>query len=251
MSMKIYDSFTYFNEEEIVKLRFEELMFEVDFFVVVEATSTFTGVPKPLYFDNLELDPWLKKKIIRVKVDFPTEDMSPWEREWYQRNSIVNGLSKASPNSLIVISDADEIPNPSTLLDLRFDDPDFDAVQLEVTQYFWNYNWQVPQHCNQGARPVVVYKHILDTTTPQELRSQHLERIPNGGWHFSFFGAEDKVKQKIESFAHTEYDLNEFKNDEKILERIQNGIDPFDRFPLKYKEVDSSYPRSLQKSANL
>jgi beta-1,4-mannosyl-glycoprotein beta-1,4-N-acetylglucosaminyltransferase len=245
--MRIYDCFTYFNEEEIVKLRFEELQFVVDFFVVVEATSTFTGIAKPLFFDDLDIDPYIKKKIIRVKTKFPSEEMSSWDREIFQRNSIVSGLNLASADDMIVISDADEIPNPATLLSLRYDNPDFEAVHLEVSQFFWNYHWQVPQHCNQGARPVVTYKKVLDQSSAQELRARQLPRIPNGGWHFSFFGEEEKIKYKIESFAHTEYDKDEFKNYESIMNRIQKGIDPFDRFPLKYKEIDDSYPKTLQR----
>jgi beta-1,4-mannosyl-glycoprotein beta-1,4-N-acetylglucosaminyltransferase len=69
--------------------------------------------------------------------------------------------------------------------------------------------------------------------------------IPDGGWHFSFFGESDKIRNKIESFAHTEYDSEEYKNNEAILYRIENGIDPFDRFPLKYYWVDHSYPECI------
>jgi beta-1,4-mannosyl-glycoprotein beta-1,4-N-acetylglucosaminyltransferase len=75
-----------------------------------------------------------------------------------------------------------------------------------------------------------------------------LPTIPNGGWHFSFLGEEDNIKNKIESFAHTEYDKDEFKSDELIMNRIKYGIDPFDRFPLKYQEIDDTYPSSLFKN---
>jgi beta-1,4-mannosyl-glycoprotein beta-1,4-N-acetylglucosaminyltransferase len=87
----------------------------------------------------------------------------------------------------------------------------------------------------------------LKENTPQELRAMALARVENGGWHFSFYGMEEKAKEKIESFAHTEYDLEDYKDLEKILFRIENGIDPFDRFPLKYKEIDNSYPSFIKK----
>jgi beta-1,4-mannosyl-glycoprotein beta-1,4-N-acetylglucosaminyltransferase len=239
--MKSFDCFTYFNESEIIKLRFDELRDVVDYFVVVEAAETFTGEPKPLYFDDLDLDEALLKKIIRINNPFPSKDMSSWDREIFQRNQIAEVLNYADPNDLVVISDADEIPNWQAVISIS----NF-PVQLDVRQYFWNYHWQVPDHCNQGARPVVALAKDLVDNTPQELRAMTLDRIPNGGWHFSFFGEEDKIRYKIESFAHTEYDEDKYKSAEKILFRVRNGVDPFDRFPLKYKEIDNTYPRSLQ-----
>ena len=68
------------------------------------------------------------------------------------------------------------------------------------------------------------------------------------GWHFSFFTDIENIKNKIESFAHTEYNLEEYKDDQEILRRISEGIDPFDRFPLKYYEVDETYPDWVYKN---
>ncbi len=56
-SMKIFDCFTYFNEQDMLRIRLEELGDVVDYFVVVEASQTFTGISKPFYFDNLDILP--------------------------------------------------------------------------------------------------------------------------------------------------------------------------------------------------
>jgi beta-1,4-mannosyl-glycoprotein beta-1,4-N-acetylglucosaminyltransferase len=241
--MKIYDCFTYYNEEDIVQIRFEELGDVVDYFVVVESSQTFTGKPKPFYFDNLPnwINQW-KEKIIRIKIDFPDDLKTSWEREFYQRNAIAQIIDKLDDSDVVIISDADEIVKSSLLKNItEFRIP----ARIDVKQYFWNFNWRVPPHCDQGARPVICAKHNLKKNTPQELRGMNLPVIPDGGWHFSFFGESDKIKNKIESFAHTEYDSEEYKNSEAILYRIKNGIDPFDRFPLKYYWVDESYPRCI------
>lgn len=245
--MKIFDCFTYYNEEEILKLRFEELGNHVDYFVIVEASETFTGKKKPYYFDDIynQFSKWLDK-IILYRISFNDDISSSWDREYAQRNAISDALKKidVSEEDLIIISDADEIWNHETVSKLKMKNI---PVKLDVNQYFWNYNWQAPQHCNQGARPVVCKKQHILSKTPQELRSMQLPLIPNGGWHFSFFGEEDKIKNKIESFAHTEYDKEEFKSYELIMNRIKYGIDPFDRFPLKYQEIDNTYPQALIK----
>lgn len=240
--MKIFDCFTYFNEQEMLRIRLEELGDVVDYFVVVEASQTFTGISKPFYFDNLPswINKW-KEKIIRVKIDFPMEANSSWLKEYYQRNAIAKGLTLANSKDLIIISDADEIVNADIFKD-KLNTP----TRLDVKQYFWNFHWQVPAHCNQGSRPVIAHKKDLDKSCAQDLRSNTLPLVPNAGWHFSFFGELEKIKNKIESFAHTEYNLDEYKNSEAILYRIENGIDPFDRFPLKYFEIDKSYPKFVQ-----
>lgn len=49
-SRRIYDCFTFFNELDLLELRLNELASVVDYFVIAEATHTFTGKPKPLHF---------------------------------------------------------------------------------------------------------------------------------------------------------------------------------------------------------
>ena len=71
--MKIFDCFTYFNEEDLLHIRLEELDDVVDYFVIVEASQTFTGINKPLHLDDVPS--WIKKwekKIITVRIDFPS-----------------------------------------------------------------------------------------------------------------------------------------------------------------------------------
>lgn len=241
MSGLILDCFTYYNETDVLRMRLEELGDTVDYFVIVEASQTFTGKEKPLYFDTLPS--WVHKwqdKIVRYIVDFPSADMSPWERETYQRNEIYKAVPDGSARDWIFISDADEIPNIKKALKCFTNA----RMQLDVRQYFWKLNWQVPQHCNQGARPVMVRRDYLES--PQVLRAAQLERIPDCGWHFSFLTDEVKTVEKIEAFAHTEVDKEEFKVKDSITRRINEGVDPFDRFPLKLVPIDSSYPKWIQ-----
>ena len=249
--MKIYDCFTYYNESNLIKIRIEELKDVVDYFVVIEANQTFTGLTKPFYFDELEES--LKEyshKILRFKINFPDKDMSAWDREFFQRNSITKCLLDimVDDEDLVLISDADEIPRGSVVKNINtYNLP----IRLDVSQYFWNFNWKVPDHCNQGARPIACKFKDLKKRGAQNLRAETKPMISNAGWHFSFFSDVDKIKNKIESFAHTEYNSLEFKDTNKLLHRIENGIDPFDRFPLKYYEIDSSYPLCLRMDFSL
>jgi len=112
--MKIYDCFTFFNELDLLKIRLNELNDVVDYFVIVEATKTQTGIPKKLYFnENKDRYKSFNKKIIHIIVkDMPNiKTNSSWVLENYQRNQILRGLVDCNDNDIILISDLDEIPN--------------------------------------------------------------------------------------------------------------------------------------------
>ena len=61
--MKIYDCFTYLNEDLILSIRFNVLYNHVDYFVVVEGNKTHSGEIKKKNF-NIEKFSKFKKKII-------------------------------------------------------------------------------------------------------------------------------------------------------------------------------------------
>lgn len=247
--MKIYDCFTFYNEEEILKIRLNELNNAVDYFFIVEADRTFTGHDKPFYLDEYEWLHEFEHKIIRSYVSLSSIQNDPWKSEHVQRNSISNVRNYARDEDICIISDVDEIPRADVIASAKFAFEVNTPVQLDVNQYFWNFNWLTPAHCNNGGRPVVCRARELGLYDPQSLRSDNsMRRIPMGGWHFSFLMNYDDIVNKIESFAHTEYDSNEYKDLEKIRYRIQNGIDPFDRFPLKYTVIDKSYPKYIQEN---
>jgi beta-1,4-mannosyl-glycoprotein beta-1,4-N-acetylglucosaminyltransferase len=116
----IFDCFTFYNELDLLEVRLDELYDVVDRFVLVEASQTFQGNPKPLYFDeNKQKFARYADKITYVRIDFPEGDLTPlitahadnanWARQYYQRDQISQGLKQARPDDLIIISDVDEI----------------------------------------------------------------------------------------------------------------------------------------------
>ncbi|EPW8522930.1 benzoate transporter, partial [Enterobacter hormaechei] len=47
----IYDCFLYYDEDMLLDIRLHTLADVVDRFVIVEATHSFTGIPRELHFD--------------------------------------------------------------------------------------------------------------------------------------------------------------------------------------------------------
>ena len=130
--MKIYDCFMYFDEELVIDTRLNYLNPYVDYFVIVESCYTHKGDRRELKFDINTFKKFKDKIIYKVYDLIPNkiqkvsnednEDtksykyiMNALQRENGQRNYISEGIKEANEEDLILISDADEIPNLSNI----------------------------------------------------------------------------------------------------------------------------------------
>ena len=135
--MKVIDCFTFCNDLEILFCRLEILWKYVDYFLLVEASTYFSGKPKPYFFDeNKHYFHKYIDKIIHVKIDdmptnedvsqylgtnpgFPLESNFDAMRELYQTETgFRRGIQRIDLNhdDLFIVSDTDEIPDPSSIL---------------------------------------------------------------------------------------------------------------------------------------
>ena len=275
---KIYDCFLFFNEIDLLKLRMNILKNKVDYFVIVESTSTFTSKNKSLLFQKHRKQfSDFEDKIIHVVVnDTPTDfrnlkyvndeitnkiikhvdESTGWDKnnpkdtqwgvETYQRECIIRGLVNCNEDDIIIISDLDEIPNPDELYKLHeMTHDDFYEFKQNMYCYYVNLlkesNWSGPKACTHKRLTNISINHLRQNKFTNNV-------IKNGGWHFSFFGGANKVKEKIEAYSHQEYNNEYIK--ENIVSNIQNNIDPFFRGKLTKVDIDSSYPEYLIKNIN-
>jgi len=122
---KIIDCFTFFNELDLLEIRLKYLYDSVDYFVIVEADTSFNGKSKKLIFQgNMKRFFPFMEKIIYVPINMKYFDEGKrvaWKREEYQRNCIKEGLKKLNlkDKDLVLIGDIDEIPNKDILIDLK------------------------------------------------------------------------------------------------------------------------------------
>ena len=116
--MKVIDVFPFFNELDILEIRLNALDPYVDYFILSEATKTFSGLDKPLYYqENKERFAKFEDKIIHNIVEDNTDpNLHPYERDIFQKNSIKEiVMEKASDDDAIIWSDVDEVPNPEAI----------------------------------------------------------------------------------------------------------------------------------------
>ena len=64
MKNKIFDCIQFFDENEILNLRFNILEKYVDYFVIIEAKQNHRGSPKKLNFDNKKFSNFKKKNYL-------------------------------------------------------------------------------------------------------------------------------------------------------------------------------------------
>ena len=226
---KVIDCFTFYNELEILELRFLELYDVVDRFIIVEADQTFSGNNKRFIFEENKwrFKKWLDK-VIHVKISFPEAINDAWGRERYQRNSFMPSLYSIglSDEDAVFITDVDELLNPERVKYIKENYDLKGLFKMEMDVYFGSfYNKLVSP---RWYHPKVVNWGTLKSSSPEECRrnfnSQWWEK---GGWHLTSFGGADRIIDKLESFSHQEFNTPEYKDKEKIKESIKNGGDIF------------------------
>jgi beta-1,4-mannosyl-glycoprotein beta-1,4-N-acetylglucosaminyltransferase len=258
----IYDCFMFFNELDILEIRLNELYNVVDKFVLVESKQSFTKKPKKLFFEeNKERFSKFLDKIIHIIIDFSSNLPIGWTLENYQRNQILQGLTKCNENDIIIISDVDEIPKRElfTKYNLLYIEQmllnNFLQLNQKLSYYFLNledsYKWY-------GS--VITTYQTLKQFSPQffrELReSGNGIKIDNGGWHLSYIADIENIQLKLKSAAHTEFSGEEYTNTENLKKCLEDGVLFFDKqrkfnyIPIKECNLPDYVKQNLDKFKN-
>lgn len=249
--MKIFDCIKFFNEYEILDLRFMTLYDHVDHFVIVEANKTHTGKPKGFNFEERMNDykDYLDK-VIYVKIeDLPTYSRDDiWVPENFQRNCISRGLEGvAQPGDKIFVSDCDEIWNPD-VAKYHYNNPQMVVFEQKLFYYYVN--------CRQNqlwnGTCMGTYGNFRN---PQQLRDYARFNRPvpviDGGWHYSFMGDANKIKEKVENIAESHYIIDLVGDVDKIQERLDTIQDLWDRTETyaqkKIVDINRHGPKSIHK----
>ena len=250
--MKIVHGFMFYNELDLLNYALNVLDPVIDYFIIVESIHTHMGHIKQLYYqENKHLFKQFHDKIIHIIVtDFPypnpnVANREQWHNENFQRNAIHRGLQQLSlnDNDLIIIADLDEIPDPRTIISIKTMPPiSFNAFNMDM----YYYNLCVKIHHNWTLTKILSYKKYIEfrdsgiSITDIRLMTG-IPEIKMGGWHLSYFGDHNFIKNKIMEFTHQEYNNDHYIS--KIEENIKNGADLYMRdVTFKYIKIcDNTY----------
>jgi len=249
--MKIFDCFMYFDEEIVLDLRLNTLNEHVDYFVIVESSFTHKGEKRKLLFNHEKFSKF-KNKIIYLTYDEEPKNIekvldndseseksrkyifNAAYRENGQRNFISHGLSNATDNDLILVSDVDEIPN---LESCELDKIQEKIILFKQDMFYYKFNLKLPALVWAGTKGC----KKKDLISPQWLRNikdrkypffrfdtifsktkyMSIKFIETGGWHFSNIKTAKEIEFKLKSYLHhREFDVNPMTTQE-----IENIID--------------------------
>ncbi|CAM9390048.1 unnamed protein product, partial [Choristocarpus tenellus] len=144
---RVFDSFSFFNEMDTLLVRLEELDPVVEAFILVEATHTHSGRPKPLYYHEelQQLPNKFERFISKIEhvIYVPPASADEITREAAQRDALIEGLHHrgARARDLVVIADVDEIPSRSTLETLQDCGGPFPAL-LQQAWFTYFFDWK-------------------------------------------------------------------------------------------------------------
>lgn len=243
---KVYDCFPY-DGEGVLDLRLRLLWDAVDWFVIGEAELTHVGKPKAIRFDERRYA-WAMPKIrfLRIGPQVFERCANDWERENLQRIELKRGFADAADDDIVMVSDADEIPNPALIAGAANHPRDGIRAFEQLMFYFYGDYLCVSDPFWVGTKAVsgatARASSLQDIRTDPKRLGRRVTKVPDGGWHFSYLGGVETVLEKVERFVHTEMNVPEYKNREQMRQRIARGEDIFFR-PLAYARV-AGYERT-------
>jgi hypothetical protein len=220
----VVDACLFFNEVDLLALRFEELWDVVDRFVVVEATWSHAGAEKPLFFaeHRTRFAPYLEKVVYHALTGRPAaRPRNEAERaalESRQRDAIGEALEplRLVGRDLVLVSDVDEIPRADAVASLRDRlgrSPFAVFVQRHYHRYV-NHAWPTgdpPRWLGSVACRARTLRRIgahrvrrggnragvlLEATDPR------WSYVLDGGWHLTWMGGVEASWTKAQNVLH-------------------------------------------------
>lgn len=242
----------------------------VDKFVISEATETFSGLKKPLYYEeNKEMFKEFEDKIIHVVVDDTPEGYTH-DRDTFQKNAVTRGLANCTDDDIIIFSDLDEIPNPEKIKEI------LQNFQQDKIYHFAQRLFYCYLNMEEVSGNLLSYAGEFEGVERKKwigskmlsyklMKEQNLQcgdlrfperkeigiRVEDGGWHFGYMGGhgekdiKKRVQEKVVSAAHQEYNSRHVLN--QVTDQIKDGKDIFGRDAKFVRcEIDDSYPQYIR-----
>jgi beta-1,4-mannosyl-glycoprotein beta-1,4-N-acetylglucosaminyltransferase len=282
--MKIFDTFLFGFELDLLEIRLNLLDPYVDYFVFSESTTTLSGVEKELYYkNNKDRFEKFNHKIIYNEIPDPTSEQlnqisqqyniaehPSYQRDVYQKNSIKSVLDQYCTDEDIVLwSDLDEVPNPEVLKDLSsFYDPNcvynfaqdnfqgclnwFETTGTILSQTpDFEYGAEKPRWIGTKMCSFSILKKYTLTDIRRPLNQENNLRIYPGGWHWSSVGSPekgtlyDRIMRKIKTSPHV--DLNNPELIASLPQRLAEGRSPLGQDNASYSTIELTEENNFPK----
>jgi len=270
--MKIFDTFLFFQELDLLEIRLEYLYTEVDFFIILEFSQKFNGEKKEFVFEkNKKRFHKYLNKILYFKVDeihnsyasiknylnnsdysvdqkilefldshehYSKKDLN-WVLDAFQKEFMHHFYSLyIKDTDLVIFSDLDEIPSISFLNTIK-NDPKLNSYFFVANQIEFKYFTNL-MSSNIWLGSIAGMYSNMSIKSLNDLRRQSkliCKEIAGAGFHFTSCGGEALLISKINSWGHQEYNYPFLKK--TALNRVTSGYDAFARQLWKINKVVS------------
>ncbi|KAK4272120.1 hypothetical protein QN277_020714 [Acacia crassicarpa] len=237
---RVFDAVLFNNEVDMLTIRWKELHPYVTEYILLESNSTFTGLPKPLFF-SINRDQF---KFVESRLTYGViggrfkKGENPFIEEAYQRVALDQLLRIAGieNDDLLIMSDVDEIPSAHTINLLRWCDDIPQVLHLQLKNYLYSFEFFLDNESWRGS----VHRYQTGKTRYAHYRQSDV-LFADAGWHCSFcFRHISDFIFKIKAYSHTDrVRFARFLNPSRIQDVICKGDDLFDMLPEEYtfKEI--------------
>lgn len=246
--MRLIDTIMFLNEYDLLELRLTEHYDHIDKMIIVECDHTYTGRYKGFNLEkNLDRYSQWMDKIDYIKVENSAPYSVSWDNEEWQRNQMNRGWTDVTEDDVLLVSDLDEIIRPETLEYIRNTDHGYYELFLPTCYFRFNY-LNVKDHYSGWAKAFRGYvcpgngmRYSSGVPGKSKVTLHH------AGWHFSWIGDEDFIRNKLKSFSHTEHDNDYILQNINVEENVKNGRVHIYAEHGKWQVVklDDYFPKSL------
>ena len=277
----IIDCFPFFNELDLLDIRLKLLDDIVDKVILIESTRTFTLTKKRLFYnENKNRFSKYKNKITHIIVDDSPALLNKFfvhkpknifwllknkksiflnahDIDFYQKNQVTKGLKNCDENDILILSDLDEIPNPSIFKDLDALKKGKNALELDLYCYFLNgkvFDEESKKNIKWTGPSITKFKYFRSfhderhgaRNSFRNNKKLQFKKIENAGWHFTYLGGLKSLNFKIKSTAHIELNTRSINTRSNLKNLIDTGVFVGNnKWRAVYKPLESLFPDYL------
>jgi beta-1,4-mannosyl-glycoprotein beta-1,4-N-acetylglucosaminyltransferase len=247
------DAFTFSHELDWLDIRLNEFKEHVDYYVIMEGNTTFTGKPKMMYYVenksqfadfekqiihvNCTQDPIAERFVVEVKsrecLAMGVKDLQKKLQEIAEKT----GVSYGPTEVVILASDLDELPRTELIRRLKWYDPLPPTPSVVMHSfYYYNFHWEQDITTRHGSR-VITLQDFLASPRAQWHAGGHdydymKKKFLDAGWHCSSCLTPEALKYKLQTFSHTEFNKPEVVDLDNLNRSIETGKDFAFRYQL-------------------
>ena len=273
----------------MMDIRFNILNEYVSKFIVVESKFTHSGKKKELNFNKNDF-PKFKDKIEYIVIEKEPVDLiydeNLLKNSYYKRlNSLKRieqsyeymllGLDGAKEDDLILLSDNDEIPDLSEVLNKGIKN---NFILFKQLFFYYKFNlfydrikWFGTKGCKKKKlKNFSSLRNLKNRKYPfwridtlfSDIKQTNVKIIESGGWHFTNIKTPEELYDKLSNFGHHDEFEKSNLDVNKIREKIQNKEVFYDHLAdkssnnrwndnYKLKKIENSQlPKYLQLNSN-